>query len=341
MHACEVLRRAFTVVLVGAIACHPAPARSPMAPAGEIGSNGGADDGAGELGQASARFLTADTVAGFGGRAPRGYLSVYGGDPYGGSLYGGAMYGGDPYGGTGYANWTVPPLNYQPPDQLPRYRQEEGLSAAIEGVVTWTGTTPAKLSTSCGVVDNTVRVGGDKRLRGVLVYIERITVGRPPLQLNRPAVVGGVVAKRGCSLVPAVQLVSPMPATMSIHGDTSRTRVRVTPAGGKSASYELQEGGLVDVDVQPGVNRIDGEDNKLGAAWVVGLDTPYYALTDDAGRYRIDELASGRYDVTFWQPPVASVGPDGALVYGAPIIARRSIAVAAARTAQLNVSLGR
>ena len=41
------------------------------------------------------------------------------------------------------------------------------------------------------------------------------------------------------------------------------------------------------------MTRVDSEDGKLGAAWVIGLDTPYYAITDDAGRFRIDELATG------------------------------------------------
>jgi hypothetical protein len=73
---------------------------------------------------------------------------------------------------------------------------------------------------------------------------------------------------------------------------------------------------------------------------VIGLDTPYYALTDDRGRFRLDELATGTYEVTVWQPPVPALA-GGALVYGAPIVAKRTVRVEGARTARLDVALGR
>jgi len=215
------------------------------------------------------------------------------------------------------------------------------LAGAVEGTVTWSGPLPGKAITPCGTIDNpTLHVGADRAARGVLVYIAKVDRGRPVPYYTRPVSVGGVIAKRGCTLVPAVSLVSPLPGPLSIHGDETRTKLRILPDKGAAAVQELQEGGLVQVEAVPGVTRIDSDDGTVSAAWVVGVDTPYYAFTDDAGRYRIDELAAGTYELTFWQPPVATLAPTGQWTYGAPIVARRTIKVApGTRAAQLSVAL--
>jgi hypothetical protein len=95
----------------------------------------------------------------------------------------------------------------------------------------------------------------------------------------------------------------------------------------------------VTAEIKPGVTKIDGEDGKLAASWVLGLDTPYFAVTDDTGRFRIEQLAAGTYDVTFWQAPLATLEPDGRLSYGSPIVVHRSIHVDAKQTTKVSVAL--
>ena len=271
---------------------------------------------------------------GSGGEAQIAHANPYGGDQYGGDGYGG-LFGGDPYGGATYAGWTIPQWSYSAPNRMPKYNITNGLTGAIEGVVTWGGAVPGKLMTTCGPIDNpTLRVGSDKGVRGALVYIEKVSIGRVPVNYGKPAVIGGLLVKHGCALTPAAQLVAPLPAALSIHGDAQRARVRIA---GKS--YDLDEAGLVRVEVKAGVTKIESEDGKLGAAWVIAIDTPYFAITDDTGRFRIDELAAGTYDVTFWQAPVATVGNDGVFSYGAPIVVHRSVTVDGARPAHVDVRL--
>jgi hypothetical protein len=302
------------------------------------------DEGAGLLANASTTLElgdpTPDKLADSRRPAARaGY--TYGGDMYGGDPYGGGAYGGDPYGGTSYAHWTMPTWSYQPPNRAPRYTiASSGLDGAIEGTVTWPGAVPPRVATPCGTIENpSLHVGANHAARGVIVYIDHVTTGRQVPTFSKPVAVGGMIAKRGCVLEPAAQLAVPLPTSVAIHGDRDRTRVRITPAGGSPVLVDLQEAGIAHAEIRAGVTRIDAEDGKLAAAWVVGLDTPYYAITDDAGRYRIEELAPGSYEVTFWQAPIATAGPEGTLVYGAPIVVRRAVRVTASHAASLSVAL--
>jgi hypothetical protein len=305
------------------------------------------DDGAGQLAQASLRLATPgerDDESGFTEeqRAVQRYDPAYGA-AYGGDPYGGAPYGGATYGGATYAGWVVPQWTYAPPVRIPRYNVIAGLRGAIEGTVTWAGPPPVKVTSACGPIDNpTLRVGTDKAARGVIVYIEKVAVGRAVPIYARPAGIGGAVAKRGCALVPAAQIVAPLPASFSIHGDEQRTRLRIVHDKTPSSVHDLQEGGLVQVEVKAGLTRVEAEGGKLSPAWILGLETPYYAITDDAGHYRIDELAPGSYELTFWQPPVAVAGRDGTFSYGAPVVAKKSVTVGAGATAaKLSISIGR
>jgi hypothetical protein len=310
------------VATLALAACGSAPAK--LFPAGTD-----KDEGHGELAKASSKFMTTeereDDLFNASARKPRVQNSEFGGSPY----------GGDPYGGGNYASFVVPSWSYPSVNRTPHYNQTTGLSGAIEGVVSWRGAIPAKRESACGPLD-VIRVGPDRGLADVLVYIEHIQIGRTLPNDGRPSSVGGVVVKRGCALVPTLQIVTPLPASLAIHGDAKRTQIRVTNAPAPAKLFDVQEGGRVAMQVAQGVTRIDAEDGSLAPAWVVALDTPSYAITDDLGHFRIDELAPGTYEVTIWQAPVFGDGK-----YGAPLIVHRSIKVEAAKSQRLDVSLAR
>lgn len=305
------------------------------------GPGGDHDEGGGLLAHLSQTLVgdgsaSDDLEPGAPARVPRRYRNV--GTPYGGDPYGGAAYGGDPYGGTTYAHWTAPAFNYANAIRSPRYAVvETGLDSTIQGTITWAGKIPPAIHTSCGERAS-VQVGANRGVRGVVVYIERVTTGRGIFNAGR-ASVGGTVAKHGCTLGPAAQIAVPMPSSVSVFGDRTRTNVKITPPGDKPAIYELQEGGVVTAEVKPGVTRIEGEDGKLAASWVIGLDSPYFSITDDEGKFRIEQLAPGTYDVTVWQAPIAVVSSDGTWSYGTPIVQHRSVRVAANQTANLSLAL--
>jgi hypothetical protein len=322
------------VSLACAVAACGGSQHTTLAPAGDQH-----DDGAGLLARASTSLALGDPDS--APDEPRAFgASPSGGSTYGGSTYGGNLYGGDPYGGATYASWAAPQWAYNAPSRIPHYSVIAGLSGSIEGTVTWPGAPPPKITSACGLVDNpSIHVGSDRGVRGVLVYIEKVAIGRPMPYFSRPATIGGLVAKHGCALEPAAQLVMPLPASVAIHGDASRARIRVALPAGAPKLFELQEGGRALVELAPGITRIDGEDGKLGAAWVIAIDSPYYAITDDAGRFRLDELATGTYDLTIWQAPIASATPAGVISYGAPLVVHRTVKVEPGRPAKLTIPL--
>lgn len=335
------MRALAALAVLGAALAGPA-CRAPDAPLYAAGSP--SDDGHGELAQASMQLLTAEPSP---EPEERRGLRLRPPDP---DEDGDAADDADPdaaarsaggpgYGGASYASYVVPPWRSVAVERKPRYRQVVGLSGAIEGVVSWRGPAPAPLATACGAI-TLLPLGEGGALADALVYIERVAVGRAIPTEGKPAGVGGVIVKRGCALRPAVQVATPLPSPLIVYGDALGAALRVTPPADAPRTYELGPAGRVALQLGAGVTRLDAADGSFASAWVVGLDTPYYALTDDHGRFRLDELAAGAYEVTVLSPPVpALVG--GALAYGPPLVAKRTVRVEAALTARLDVALGR
>ncbi len=323
------VRRTLITAIVAA-ACGGGPATVPMYPAGSD-----KDDGHGLLARASARLLAAGSESDAWTQRRRG--------ADGGAGYGRSTYGGGRYGGFVVPSWTPPP-----PNRTPTHQEKPGLTGAIEGTVRWRGARPDAVASSCGSIVP-IRVGAgrvDRGISGVLVYIMDVRAGRilPHHSAEqRPSNVGGVMIKRGCALLPTVQVVTPIPASLTIHGDAKETKLRatlpLTSEGEPTLEGALERGGRFVVPIAKGVTRIDAVGGEIGSAWVVGTDSPAYAITTDDGQFRIDELAAGTYEVTVFQPPIPSV-KNGAFVYGPPVVSRHRVTVGSGST-RLDVLLGR
>ncbi len=293
----------------------------PPQPVVQLG--GSQDDGAGDLANASTKLLTQDGS---------------GADPFAPRK---RKRDDAALGGTTYGNYVVPEWQNAPDAHrtYPRHQQQPGLGGAIEGAITWRGAVPGKRQTPCGP-QQLVQVGPDRGVGDVVILIEQVKVGRMMPTDGHAAQVGGMVVKRGCILRPVAQLVTPLPAALTIHGDAAKVKLRVTPPASAARAIELGEGGRAAVPVELGITRIEAEDGSVAGAWVIGSDAPYFAITDDHGRFRIDELANGTYEVTIWHPPLAIEG-TGPIRYGAPIVTKRSVTVAGLKPARLDVAIGR
>ena len=322
--------------MLAAFGCQPA-SKQPLSPAGSD-----RDDGHGLLARASSKMMTSN--ADEPGLFPARRAARVPDDDdaqYGGSAYGGDPYGGDgAFGGATYAAYVVPAWGYPSVNRQPPYVPKADLRGAIEGTISWRGAMPT-LTTTCGVI-TPVRTGAKRTLAGAVVYLERVTTGRPLMHASgelRPATVGGVIVKRGCSFAPPVQIVTPIPAQLAINGDRKAARVSISlPQGGKRTT-ELQEGGRIAIAMKTGVLRVEGEDGTLGAAFALGLETPAYAITDETGAFRLDELAPGTYELVAWFAPLPSL-VNGRLTYGEPLTVKRSVRVDGERTVHIDLALG-
>ena len=179
-------------------------------------------------------------------------------------------------------------------------------------------------------------------LAGAVVWIETVAVGRQVQgEDERTLLVGGTVTKHGCAFVPRTQVMAPTPAAVTVHNDARPTRVRFTRPSGEPSVVELEPAARAAVSVDtPVITRVDAADGSLGAAFVVGLATYYYAVTDDRGHYRIDELVPGSYELTVWHPPIAKL-VAGALVYDKPIFVKRRFTVPKTGSARVDATLSR
>ncbi len=221
----------------------------------------------------------------------------------------------DAYGGTSYANWHPTATAASTQQRAPRYTiVASDLDGSIDGVVTWTGALP---HLPCGAG---MRVGADRAVRGAAVYIERVTEGRAFPAYAQTEQVGGTLTKRGCGLTPTVQVVAPAPAVLAIRGVADATHVRAS--GATVSEIDLQAGGTATIELAPGVTKLDGSGG--GLAWAIGVETPYVAITDDDGHFRIDALPPAAYDVTIFAAPAA--------LNGAPIVTHRSVRVGSGAT---------
>lgn len=75
----------------------------------------------------------------------------------------------------------------------------------------------------------------------------------------------------------------------------------------------FSKGRVVDITPrlkQPGVVRVLCDVHTHMSAWVVAHDSPYFAVTDEKGDFRIDAIPPGKYQVTVWHEGFVVTGTD-------------------------------
>ena len=92
---------------------------------------------------------------------------------------------------------------------------------------------------------------------------------------------------------------------------------------------------------RPGVIRVVCGVHPHMAAWIVVHDSPYYAVTDERGAYRIEGIPPGGYRVTMWHEGFRPRGRDrdGRPQFDTPRTVRKDVTIAPGATATIDFEL--
>jgi Carboxypeptidase regulatory-like domain len=243
--------------------------------------------------------------------------------------------------------------------------------ATLTGTVLFAGTVPSRepLPVSrdrevCGDEQESeaLVLGTDRGVRGSVVLVEGVTRGKKAAPVL-------VVSSAHCAFVPhvaAMMVGAPVrirnadPVLHSARGVMGKGPVVVAggrPAGSSSGRPAGSRFGrpvfnvalpgkeqVIDVTrhfTEPGAVRLWCGAHPHMSAWLVVHASPYFAVTDERGVFRIDDIPPGTYRVTMWHEGFRRKGkdPDGRPLYEEPIRVSREVTMAPATTVTLDFQL--
>lgn len=152
----------------------------------------------------------------------------------------------------------------------------------------------------CGstLVDPTVQHRGPN-LGGAVVWLSGVTAGKHLPYTRRFDIV-----TEGCKFVPRVQA-AVAGGTLDVRStDATTHKTRFVRAGDTIAVIaETEEGQVVPtaaVLAAPGLVEAGCEAHPWSKGWLVVFDQPYYTVSDADGKFAIDSVPPGRYQITAW-----------------------------------------
>lgn len=92
---------------------------------------------------------------------------------------------------------------------------------------------------------------------------------------------------------------------------------------------------------KPGLVRVVCDAHPHMSAWMIVHDSPYYAVTDERGAFRIDAIPPGPYKVTMWHEGFRPKGldKDGRPIFDEPRTITKDITIAPRATATVDFEL--
>ncbi len=192
----------------------------------------------------------------------------------------------------------------------------------ISGTVKWTGPTPKLLDFSVtkdpqicdpdgkkSVSLDRLIIGSDNGVANTVVYLKNISAGKP---LQLPAQERHL-DQRHCRYIPHILLVpqnadlemQSSDATLhTIHMDGAASYNLPFPFTGKISTRTMSTPGLVNL-------RCNGGHVWMNAEMMV-VSHPYYAVTDESGRFQFTDVPPGTYQVVAWHEGWGLAGKEKA-----------------------------
>jgi hypothetical protein len=186
--------------------------------------------------------------------------------------------------------------------------------AVIEGRVTYSGPIPTrkivvtKNREVCGEVRDwhQAEVGADNGLKNAVVYLQEVERGKAwpkNAQLQTP-----ILDNRNCMFDPHVQVIPT--GQLEIH-NSDPVLHNVKAYYGRRAAFNLalpDQGMTVARELpRPGVVRFECDAHGWMEAWIYVLAHPYFAITDENGGFRIEDVPPGEYVLVARQEYIGEV----------------------------------
>jgi hypothetical protein len=170
-------------------------------------------------------------------------------------------------------------------------------------------------------------VGAGRGVKNAVVWIEGITAGKKfagkPIFLDNSK----------CVFSPHVAVAFLAEKALVVNGDEVLHNVNAT--GANAFNLALPNKGQ-QIDIAKRIKRVGVSELRCNAhvhmrGWMITLDHPYTAVTDEDGHFTIDNIPPGKYKLTLWHEPWVEKGrdKDGRPAYGPPVTLTREVAVVA------------
>lgn len=189
-------------------------------------------------------------------------------------------------------------------------------NGVVEGTVRLDGPAPAlaplpvvKDTSSCGKEkpNETILLGSQGTLKNVVVYISGVKPPVPPAPTANAS-----VDQQGCVYLPHVQAVTVGTSLTLMNNDRVLHNVHANlgpiqvfnvamPIKGQKLPMKLAKPGVIKLQCDAG--------HTWMSAYLHVFDHPYFAVTDDKGRFVIRDIPPGQHTVEYWHETVGGKGP--------------------------------
>ena len=154
-----------------------------------------------------------------------------------------------------------------------------------------------------------------------------------------------VLENRACRFVPRVLAVQVGAELAIVNADPVLHNLRAWLPGRRHVFNVVQptQGQVTRRTVKrSGVMTLTCDTHVHMLGYLLAFDHPYFAVTDSDGGFSIPRVPAGTYRISAWHPgwSVISQEPEGRVVYDAPHVLSREVAVPAAGEARVVFDLG-
>lgn len=181
-------------------------------------------------------------------------------------------------------------------------------------------------------------LGTSRTVQGSVVLLEGVTRGKKErgdvvLDTQRCAFVSHVSA---AMFGDRVRVKNSDTTVHNPHGFLGKSRVFSVAVPGKDQMIDITKR-----LTRPGVVRVLCGVHPHMQGWIVLHDSPYFAVTDEGGAFRIDGIPPGTYKVTMWHEGFRAKGVDrdGRPAYGEPKTVTKEVTIGARAQAAIDFEL--